>query len=91
LQEEIFFCKLKEILLVAYTKSHFSANFVGIVVGFLNVCKIRLRSLLLAAALSFECNSVLKVVAFLIRQGDLHNNGSLKKLDSQEDSGRCVA
>jgi hypothetical protein len=30
------------------------ANFVGIVVGFGNVCKIRLRCLLLAAALSFE-------------------------------------
>jgi hypothetical protein len=30
------------------------ANFVGIVVGFLNVLIIRLRSLLLAAALSFE-------------------------------------
>ena len=34
------------------------ANFVGIVVGFLNVLLIRLRSLLLAAALSFECNLV---------------------------------
>jgi hypothetical protein len=34
------------------------ANFVGIVVGFLNVCKIRLRSLLLAAALSFESEMV---------------------------------
>jgi hypothetical protein len=34
------------------------ANFVGIVVGFLNVLVIRLRSLLLAAALSFECKSV---------------------------------
>jgi len=30
-----------------------SANFVGIVVGFLNVLVIRLRGLLLAAALSF--------------------------------------
>ena len=30
------------------------ANFVGCVVGFLSVCKIRLRSLLLAASLSFE-------------------------------------
>jgi len=30
------------------------ANFVGSVVGFLNVLLIRLRSLLLAAALSFE-------------------------------------
>ena len=40
------------------TKSHSSANFVGIVVGFLNVLLIRLRSLLLAVSLSFECNSV---------------------------------
>ncbi len=38
--------------------SHSLANFVGIVVGFLNVSIIRLRSLL-AAALSFECNLVL--------------------------------
>jgi hypothetical protein len=30
------------------------ANFVGSVVGFLNVLVIRLRSLILAAALSFE-------------------------------------
>jgi hypothetical protein len=30
------------------------ANFVGSVVGFLNVLEIRLRSLLLAASLSFE-------------------------------------
>jgi len=41
-----------------YTKSHSLANFVGIVVGFLNVSIIRLRSLLLAAALSFECEMV---------------------------------
>jgi hypothetical protein len=34
------------------------ANFVGIVVGFLNVLIIRLRSLLLAAALSFEIETV---------------------------------
>jgi hypothetical protein len=34
------------------------ANFVGIVVGFLNVLIIRLRSLLLAAALSFEIEMV---------------------------------
>jgi magnesium chelatase family protein len=39
-----------------------TANFVGSVVGFLNVCKIRLRSLLLAAALSFEIKMVLYVV-----------------------------
>jgi hypothetical protein len=34
------------------------ANFVGIVVGFSDVCTIRLRRLLLAAALSFDrvCN-----------------------------------
>jgi hypothetical protein len=30
------------------------ANFVGCVVGFLSVCTIRLRCLLLAAVLSFE-------------------------------------
>jgi hypothetical protein len=30
------------------------ANFVGVVVGFFNVCIIRLRRLLLAASLSFE-------------------------------------
>jgi hypothetical protein len=35
------------------------ANFVGVVVSFLNVLEIRLRSLLLAAALSFECSLVL--------------------------------
>jgi hypothetical protein len=34
------------------------ANFVGSVVGFLNVFIIRLRSLLLAAALSFESKMV---------------------------------
>jgi hypothetical protein len=34
------------------------ANFVCIVVGFLNVLVIRLRSLLLAAALSFEIEMV---------------------------------
>ena len=37
-----------------YTHPPASANFVGIVVGFLNVLQIRLRSLLLAASLSFE-------------------------------------
>jgi hypothetical protein len=35
------------------------ANFVGIVVGFLNVLEIRLRGLLLAVALSFESKMVL--------------------------------
>jgi hypothetical protein len=40
------------------TKSHSLANFVGIVAGFLSVSIIRLQSLLLAAALSFECNLV---------------------------------
>jgi len=34
------------------------ANFVGIVVGFFNVCKIRLWRLLLAASLSFESEMV---------------------------------
>jgi hypothetical protein len=37
-----------------HTNSLSLANFVGRVVGFLNVLVIRLRSLLLAAALSFE-------------------------------------
>jgi hypothetical protein len=41
------------------TNSLSSANFVGCVVGFLNVCKIRLRSLLLAVSLSFEIESLL--------------------------------
>jgi len=45
-----------------HTKSHSLANFVGIVVGFLNVSIIRLRSLLLAVALPFECNLVLSYV-----------------------------
>jgi hypothetical protein len=36
------------------TVSLSSANFVGSVIGFLNVLVIRLRSLLLAASLSFE-------------------------------------
>jgi len=36
----------------------FLANVVSIVVGFLNVSIIHLRSLLLAAALFFECNLV---------------------------------
>jgi hypothetical protein len=35
-----------------------SANFVGCIVGFLSVLIIRLRSLLLAAALSFEIEMV---------------------------------
>jgi hypothetical protein len=37
-----------------YTNSLSLVNFVGSVVGFLNVCKIRLRRLLLAASLAFE-------------------------------------
>jgi hypothetical protein len=36
------------------TNSLSLANFVGCVVGFLSVCTIRFRHLLLAAALSFE-------------------------------------
>jgi hypothetical protein len=47
------------IIVTFYTKSHSLPNFVGCVVGFLNVWTIRLRSLLLAAALCFECNLVL--------------------------------
>jgi hypothetical protein len=43
----------------AYTISLSLANFVGSVVGFFNVCTIRLRHLLLAAALSFESEMVL--------------------------------
>jgi hypothetical protein len=43
----------------ANTTSLSSANFVGYVVGFLNVLEIRLRSLLLAASLSFESEVVL--------------------------------
>jgi len=41
-----------------HTKVHSLPNFVGCVVGFLNVLLIRLRSLLLAAALCFECTLV---------------------------------
>ena len=41
-----------------HTNSLSLANFVGSVVGFLNVLIIRLRSLLLAAALSFEIEMV---------------------------------
>jgi hypothetical protein len=41
-----------------HTNSLSLANFVGCVVGFLNVLVIRLRSLLLAAALSFESEMV---------------------------------
>ena len=40
------------------TNSLALANFVGVVVGFLNVLIIRLRNLLLAAALSFEIEMV---------------------------------
>jgi hypothetical protein len=40
------------------TNSLSLANFVGCVVGFLKVLLIRLRSLLLAAALSFEIEMV---------------------------------
>jgi hypothetical protein len=44
---------------IVYTISLSSANFVGSVVSFLNVLVIRLRSLLLAASLSFESEVVL--------------------------------
>jgi hypothetical protein len=43
----------------SYTKSHSLANFVGCIAGFLDASIIRLRNLLLAVALSFECNLVL--------------------------------
>jgi|NGEPerStandDraft_6_1074524.scaffolds.fasta_scaffold60668_3 hypothetical protein len=43
-----------------YTNLLSLANFVGRVVGFLNVLVIRLRGLLLAAALSFESEMVLQ-------------------------------
>jgi hypothetical protein len=42
------------------------ANFVGCVVGFLSVCTIRFRHLLLAASLSFESEMVLLIKAFHI-------------------------
>jgi len=45
-------------MLKTYTNSLSLANFIGSVVGFLNVCKIRLRRLLLAASLSFEIEMV---------------------------------
>jgi len=47
------------------TNSLSLANFVGCVVGFLDVLIIRLRSLLLAAALSFEIEMVSKIVLIL--------------------------
>jgi len=46
----------------SYTKSYSLANFVGCVVSFLDVSIIRLRSLLLGVALSFECNLVLFII-----------------------------
>jgi hypothetical protein len=48
-----------ELHFIFYTNSLSLANFVGIVVGFFNVCTIRLRRLLLAASLSFESEMVL--------------------------------
>jgi OFA family oxalate/formate antiporter-like MFS transporter len=50
------------------TKSLSLANFVGRVVGFLNVLVIRLRSLLLAAALSFESEMVLYRLRYLMKK-----------------------
>jgi hypothetical protein len=46
------------LLVKSDTNLLFLANFVGSVVGFLNVLIIRLRSLLLAAVLSFESKMV---------------------------------
>ena len=45
-------------ILHSHTNSLSLANFVGCVVGFLSVCKIRLRCFLLAASLSFESEMV---------------------------------
>jgi hypothetical protein len=59
---------------LTYTKSHSLANFVGPAasgIGFLGVLAIRLRSLLLAAALSFECNSVSLVAKILLTDKDV--------------------
>jgi hypothetical protein len=47
------------LIILCYITSLSLANFVGIVVGFFNVCKIRLRRLLLAASLSFESERML--------------------------------
>jgi hypothetical protein len=41
-----------------YIKSHSLNNFVGCVVGILGVSLIRLRSILLTAALFFECDLI---------------------------------
>jgi hypothetical protein len=48
-----------------YTNPLSLANFVGIVVGFSNVCTIRLRRLLRAASLSFESEMVLVVLTYI--------------------------
>jgi hypothetical protein len=58
-----------------YTNSLSLANFVGVVVGFLSVCKIRLRSLLLAASLSFKIEMVLLNIS----------GGSLKYWDDSQE------
>jgi hypothetical protein len=42
------------------------ANFVGFVVDFPNVYLIRMRSLLLAASLSFECEVVINVTLKMV-------------------------
>jgi len=42
------------------------ANFVGFVVDFLNVYLIRMRSLLLATSLSFECEVVINVTLKMV-------------------------
>jgi len=46
------------ICFLTHTASFSLANFVGVVVGFLNVCKNTPRRLLLAASLSFESEMV---------------------------------
>ena len=53
---------------MTYTISLSLANFVGFVVGVLDVLVIRLRRLLLAAALSFESEMVLATTPEFIPQ-----------------------
>jgi hypothetical protein len=64
-----------------HTNSLSLANFVGSVVGFLNVLIIRLRSLLLAATLSFEIEMVSDVVYFRHIIFDLPETGQRPRPD----------
>jgi len=47
----------------SYAKSHSNANFVGSVVGFLNVCIIRLVAFALPPRYHFKCNLVLILIS----------------------------